>query len=105
MNLYQYSSNRDNKIFSYLSARNLGEFTIQLLISAAIKETLRNHELAIFYIQDRLYKEQILSLYPGIDFTITGTPGERLPVNIFDVHAGRMMLNKPRMEVFGLDRS
>jgi hypothetical protein len=44
-------------------------------------------------------------LYSGIDFKLAGSPGARLPVNIFDNHSGRMKLDNPRIEAFGLNRS
>ena len=105
MNLYQYSPDNISKIFAHLSARGLKYFTIQLFIAISIKENFINYELGIFYIKDKPYKEQILSLYPGIDFTITGMSGAQLPISIFERHASRMILNKPRMEAFGLNRS
>jgi putative glycosyltransferase (TIGR04372 family) len=92
-------------IFSFLNSRNLGDFAEQLLISATVKENLENSKLGVYYENDRPYKQIISSLYSKIDYKMEGNKDSLFPLNIFDMYSGRLILDNPRMEEFGLNRS
>jgi hypothetical protein len=61
------SENERKSIFAFLGARNIGDFTEQLIVAAAVKENLGGYRLAVYYKKDKPYKEQIIWLYPGIE--------------------------------------
>jgi len=104
MAIIKYYSNSAKIIFSYISPRTIGDFTEQLLISAAIKENLNEYKLGLFYINDKKHKDIIISLYDGVDYLMKGDKGMNFPINYFDAYSGRP-LTAPRMEEFGVHMS
>ena len=92
-------------IFAFLGSRNIGDFTEQVVTAAAVKENLEGYRLAVFYNQDRPYKQQIISLCPSIDIVFAGPEGMQFPINVFDVYSGRFAFADPSAEAQGLNRS
>jgi putative glycosyltransferase (TIGR04372 family) len=85
-------------IFAFLSSRNIGDFTEQLIVASSVKESLEGYRLAVFYIKDRDYTDKILTLCPSVDIALVGPHGMAFLINIFDVYSGRMAFQDAKIE-------
>jgi putative glycosyltransferase (TIGR04372 family) len=92
-------------VFAFLGSRNIGDFAEQLLTAAAVKEHLEGYRLAVFYNQDRPYKQQIVSLCPDVNIALAGPSGMQFPINIFDIYAGGVRFDDPATQAHELHKS
>jgi putative glycosyltransferase (TIGR04372 family) len=103
--LFQELGPDSKLVFAFLGSRNIGDFAEQVVTAAAVKENLEGYRLAVFYNQDRPYKERIVSLCPSVDIVLAGPNGMQFPINIFDVYAGRVAFDDPSLEAHGMNKS
>ena len=92
-------------VFAFLGSRNIGDFAEQLLTAAAVKEHLEGYRLAVFYNQDRPYKQDIISLCPDVNIVLAGPSGMQFPINIFDIYAGGVRFDDPATQAHELHKS
>jgi len=103
--LHQKIDPSSKLIFAFLGARNIGDFAEQILTAAAVKESLNDYRLAVFYNQDRPYKQQIASLCCEVDILLAGPKGMSFPINIFDIYSGRVSFDDPVTESHHINHS
>lgn len=102
---FQDSIDNDKAIFAFLGSRNIGDFAQQVIVATAVKHSLKDYRLAVFYTDDRPYKADILSLTDNVDFILEGKPNQRLAIDIFDVYSGGRLLDHEGALEFELSRS
>ncbi len=82
------------KIFAYIPCRALGDFVSYAALISSIKELFDDSQLFVYYRNDRPYKEPIVRCMWNASGVVTLPPeSQGIPLDYFDVHAGRPSQN------------
>jgi putative glycosyltransferase (TIGR04372 family) len=76
-------------IFALQLDRTLGDFIMRCLFAASIKLLFENPRLHVYFRNDRPYKRAITRLLPSIDYTWEAGKSWSLPMDWFDIAAGK----------------
>lgn len=78
-----WPGDRPFAIFAAFLDWNLGDFIARNIYAAAVKMRFERVKLAVYFRDDRPYKQDVLALNPYIDQVIFGTGTQGLPIEVF----------------------
>ena len=91
------------KIFAYLGKHTLGDFLMEALFIAAVRERFNDAELFVYYVDNRPYKADIVSCIWNARAILRMPPGgDVLPIELFDAQARSSVVNIPEISVTGV---